>query len=171
LYKSIQINHELISQWAESFIPSVLQEAVVHVPDDKDSDERGTYSGDMEGLSENDLHNALDDLADGAIASGAVYSDVEGQRHIPELKMVMALMEMVDRPQEGEQADQIPVIKWVGNRRVLMNDYEDSEYFTGAFPTLFPYGTGGHMPPSSEQGIAVSLEAWGKWLMTHHSRR
>src|SRR6202046_3836714 len=171
LYRAVQINHELINQWTESFIPPVLQEAVVHVPEDRDSDERGTYSGDMEGLSENDLHNALDDMADGTIASGAVYSDVEGQRQIPELKMVMALMEMVDRPRGGEQGDQVPVITWVGNGHVLMNDYEDPEYFTGAFPTLFPYGIGGHMPPPSERGTAVSLETWGRWLMNHHSRR
>src|SRR6266850_4163261 len=172
LYRSFQINHELINQWEDSFIPSVLQEAVVHVPEDRYSDERGAYSGDIEGLSENDLHNALDDMADGDIASGAVYSDIEGRRQVPELKMVMALMEMVDRQREGEHGDRIPVITWVSNgRRVLMNDYEDPEYFTGAFPTLFPYGTGGHLPLSSERGIAVSLETWGKWLMNHHSRR
>jgi hypothetical protein len=132
----------------------------------------------MGGLSENDLHNALDDMADGTIASGAVYSDVEGHRQIPELKMVMALMEMMDKAGEGpsdgdaQQAVEIPVITWSGNgQQVLMNDYEDPEFFTGAFPTLFPYGRGGHMPASNERAIAVSLEAWGKWLMSHHSRR
>src|SRR5271154_3634023 len=62
LYKSVTINHELIDQWAESFIPPVLQEAVVNVPEASDSDERGTYAGDMDGFAENDLHNALDDL-------------------------------------------------------------------------------------------------------------
>src|SRR5271155_3956610 len=55
-----------------------------------------TYAGDMDGFAENDLHNALDDMADGTIASGTVYSDVEGHRQNPELKMIMALMEMID---------------------------------------------------------------------------
>src|SRR5271163_4697539 len=82
------------------FHPPVLQEAVVNVPEASDSDERGTYAGDMDGFAENDLHNALDDMADGTIASGTVYSDVEGHRQNPELKMVMALMEMIDRPGE-----------------------------------------------------------------------
>ena len=76
LYESVTINHELIDQWAESFIPPVLQEAVVNVPQASDSDERGTYAGDMDGFAENDLHNALDDMADGTIASGAVYSEM-----------------------------------------------------------------------------------------------
>ena len=75
----MRINHGLITQWAESFIPPVLQESVINLPEDRDSDERGTYAGDMDGFSENDLHHALDDMADGTIASEAVYSDVEGQ--------------------------------------------------------------------------------------------
>jgi hypothetical protein len=32
-------------------------------------------------------------MADGTIASGAVYSDVEEQRQNPELKMVLALID------------------------------------------------------------------------------
>jgi hypothetical protein len=178
LYKSVRINHELISQWAESFIPPVLQEAVVHMPEGRE-DERGTYAGDMEGLSENDLHNALDNMADGTIASGAVYSDVEGERQNPELKMVMALMDMMNKSEgtsdaDTQQAVEIPVITWVGDGRrrpALMNDYEEPEYFTGAFPTLFPYGRGGHLPATEERATAVSLDAWAKWLMNHHSRR
>jgi hypothetical protein len=178
LYESVQINHDLIDQWTESFVPRVLEEAVVHVPEDNDSGERGTYSGDMEGLAENDLHNALDDMADGRIASGAVYSDVEGQRLNPELKMVMALTEMMNEQQESTsnahvgQTEGKPVITWTGgDRNALMNDYEDRDFFTSAFPTLFPFGIGGHMPLPTERRTPVSLETWGKWLMNHHSRR
>ena len=142
--------------------------------------ERGTYAGDMEGLSENDLHNALEGMADGTIASGVVYSDVEGQlRQNPELKMVTALLKMINKPRQdtadvdAQEEDPTPVITWVGDqgRRVLMNDYEDSEFFTGAFPTLFPYGKGGHLPQANERRFPLSLETWGKWLMNHHSRR
>jgi hypothetical protein len=180
LYQSVQINYELINQWAESFIPPVLQEAIVHVPEDRDLDERGTYADDMKGFSENDLHNALDDMANGTIASSAVYSDIEGERLNPELKIVIALMEMMEEPgersfdadAEAQQATEVPVITWGGNsRHVLMNDYSEPEFFTGAFPTLFPYGRGGHMPDSNERKVPVSLEAWGKWLTNHHSRR
>jgi hypothetical protein len=178
LYKSVRINHELIDQWAESFIPPILQEEVINVPEDQISDERGTYAGDMEGLSENDLHNALDDMANNTIASGAVYSDIDGQRQNPELQMVTALMKMLEGPREttsdadAQRPVDIPVITWTGGNRLnLMNDYEDPEYFTGAFPTLFPYGKGGHLPASNERKTNVSIETWGKWLMNHHSRR
>ena len=66
----------------------------------------GTYAGDMKGLSKNDIDNALDDMADGTIASGVVYSDIEGERQNPELKLVMAvdkshLMQMLNRQWTG----------------------------------------------------------------------
>jgi hypothetical protein len=184
LYKSVRINYDLINQWEDNFVPPILQEAAVNIPENEDSSERGTYAGDTEGLSENDLHNALDDMADGTIASGAVYSDVNGQRQSPELKMVNTLMTMMNKSRarssdtvpdhHSERQEQMPVITWVNNngRPALMNDYEDREYFTGAFPTLFPYGKGGHLPdPDDGRSIPISLEAWGKWLMGHHSRR
>ena len=72
---------------------------------------------------------------------------------------------MTAEPGEGisdthtQEPAETPVITWVGDgHRVLMNDYEDAEFFTGAFPTLFPYGRGGHLPESGERTIAVSLE-------------
>ena len=71
--------------------------------------------------------------------------------------MIMALMEMIDKPGESisdtrvQEPAEIPVITWVGDgHSVLMNDYEDAEYFTSAFSTLFSYGRGGHLPQSNE---------------------
>jgi len=74
---------------------------------------------------------------------------------------------------DARQATEVLVITWIGNgTQLLMNDYEDAEYFTGAFPTtLFPYGKGGHIPSPDERSIPVSLEAWAKWTLNHHSRR
>jgi hypothetical protein len=54
------------------------------------------------------------------------------------------------------------------DRSVLSNVWEDPLHFTSAFPTLFPTGTGGHL---DERAVKVSLEAFGKWALKHHSRR
>src|SRR6202044_681202 len=47
--------------------------------------------------------------------------------------------------------------------------FHDADYFLAAFPTLFPLGSGGHKDPQRTEN--VSLEAWGKWTLQHHSRR
>ena len=104
--------------------------------------------------------------------------DIDGDRLNPELKMVMSLIAMINEGEhhssesDGQKEVEVPVIVWESNgRRVLMNDYEDPEYFTAAFPTLFPYGKGGHIHSPDESHTPVSLEAWAKWLLGHHSRR
>jgi hypothetical protein len=58
-----------------------------------------TYVG-----TENDLQHSLSEMADGTIASGAVYSDAEGQRQNPELKMVLALMDLITKS-DGRQSN------------------------------------------------------------------
>ena len=50
----------------------------------------------------------------------------------------------------------------------LSNSWEDPQYLTTSFPTLFPTGLGGHL---DERSVKVSLEAFGKWALSHHSRR
>ena len=54
------------------------------------------------------------------------------------------------------------------NSTSLSNSWEDRQYFTTAFPTLFPTGLGGHL---DDRSVKVSLEAFGKWALNHHSRR
>ena len=50
----------------------------------------------------------------------------------------------------------------------LSNSWEDPQYLATSFPTLFPTGLGGHL---DERAVKVSLEAFGKWALSHHSRR
>jgi hypothetical protein len=71
-------------------------------PFKEDSAERGTSVGDMDGFTENDPHHSPSEMADGTIASGTVYSDVEGQRQNPELKMVLALMDLITESDERQ---------------------------------------------------------------------
>jgi hypothetical protein len=50
----------------------------------------------------------------------------------------------------------------------LSSVWSDPLYFITAFPTLFPTGSGGHL---DKRPIKVSLEAFAKWALNHHSRR
>ena len=51
--------------------------------------------------------------------------------------------------------------------RALSNSWEDPQYLATSFPTLFPTGLGGHL---DERTVKVSLEAFGKWALSHSRR-
>ena len=57
--------------------------------------------------------------------------------------------------------EDVPVIRYVSTgRSILMDDWQDPEFFTGSFPTLFPLGSGGHLPEPQERPVPGSLQAW-----------
>ena len=53
-----------------------------------------------------------------------------------------------------------------GNR--IINDREDETFFTSAFPTLFPYGSGKHT--DFRRNVQLSLREWAELLLKHSSR-
>lgn len=69
------------------------------------------------------------------------------------------------RPGQGN----LPTFSYaMHGQSVLMNNWEDTHYFTAAFRTLFPYGIGG---PQDERTVQASLTAFAEWALHHHSRR
>jgi hypothetical protein len=52
----------------------------------------------------------------------------------------------------------------------LINSFTDPDYFTGAFPTLFPFGIGGHLGDlNGNRPEKVSLQTFARYAMLHHS--
>jgi hypothetical protein len=157
---------------------------VIHC--ENDHMEREGYAANIEAENcENDLQQALDDEASNLISSGCVYTDVNSARQLPTLQLLSAMLNLEkerferDRPASSsgdtstaQYIEDVPVIRYISNgRSVLMNDWQDPEYFTGSFPTLFPLGIGGHLPKPQDRPVPVSLTAWAKWALSHHSRR
>jgi Domain of unknown function (DUF6570) len=184
LYSGIVVDEELLNSWADSFIPGELENSIVYSKDDRE--EREGYAADIGTENyENDLQEALGDQASDSISTGCIYSDVESTQQRPELKIVSTILNIEKERFEreapansrGESStsryiEDIPVIRYVSNgRSVLMNDWQDPEYFTGSFPILFPLGLGGHLSDCRERKVPVSLKSWAKWALTHHSRR
>jgi hypothetical protein len=51
-----------------------------------------------------------------------------------------------------------------------MNAFTDPDYFTAAFPTLFPFGIGGHLSDANgDRSEEVSLKAFVRYTMLHYS--
>lgn len=184
LYSHVTVNEALLSSWEESFIPRDLEDSIVR--SENDHDEREGYAANLRaGNYENDFQEALDGQTSAPISTGCVYTDVESSRQHPTLQLVSAILNLEkDRFEReagprssGEESgphymDDVPVIRYVSRgRTVLMNDWQDPEFFTGSFPTLFPLGSGGHLPLPQERPVPVSLQAWAGWALSHHSRR
>jgi hypothetical protein len=52
----------------------------------------------------------------------------------------------------------------------ILDSFTNPDYFTGAFPTLFPFGIGGHLGDiSGNRPKKVSLKDFAKYTMMHHS--
>jgi hypothetical protein len=69
----------------------------------------------------------------------------------------------------GHRQRDTPMISYaIRGQATLMSSWEDQHYLTGAFPTLFPRGLGGHQ---DKRAVAVSLDAFAQWALNHHSRR
>lgn len=189
LYQDLTINHGMIDGWDSDFISPEIANNIIHIKE-SDHREREGYTVSLQaGNHENDLHAAQDGAFDAdddeAFMSGSVYTDVNGERQDPDARMINALLGMV--PDSSRPADEmgpatddavdedesgprnIPTISYaIRGQAVLLNHWEDPHYFTGAFPTLFPNGTGGHQ---DKRDIPVSLMAFAEWALKHHSRR
>jgi hypothetical protein len=191
LYHSIEINHSLLSTWPVSFIPPKLQESLI-VHTDNDSEEREGYASNLsQGNFENELQASLGEQDNNdIIATGCVFSDVESIRTNPDLKFISALILMKqsqglgakesdgvtagidDTGNSPELRGDVPVIRYISNGETkILSNWQHYDFFTGAFPTLFPFGNGGHLTRPGERAIEVSLAAWTAWCLTHHSRR
>jgi hypothetical protein len=51
-----------------------------------------------------------------------------------------------------------------------MNSFTDLDYFTAAFPSLFPFSVSGHLGDANGNRLEeVSLKAFAKYAMLHYS--
>jgi len=190
LYRDITINNTMIEGWSDEFVPPEIADNITYL-ENPDHHEREGYTVSLQtGNYENDLHAAQDEAFNAddndPFVTGSVYTDVNGERTDPNLRLIDALLgavtdnssqvdetsQAVDDTDEHEhrhgQRD-LPTISYaIRGQATLMSSWEDPHYFTGAFPTLFPTGLGGHQ---DKRPVPVSLAAFAQWALNHHSRR
>jgi hypothetical protein len=188
LYYDLGINHEMINCWSDDFIPPEIQNNIICLPE-SDCYEREGYTINLEdGNYENDYHASHNNIGDTddqeTFITGSVYTDVNGERQDPNVRMINTLLGLVNNPLQSNQSgsvledvvdnhlqdqQKLPILSYtIRGRATLMNNWESPHYFTAAFPTLFPNGIGGHQ---DQRTISISLATFAKWALNHHSRR
>jgi hypothetical protein len=179
LYQEVMINHLMMNDWPDDFIPHELQDHIICC-DKADHHKREGYIVNLqEGNYKNDWQAAEGGSCDsGKMApfmTGSVTTDINGERQNPNMRTLDAVLGLVTdqlhdttQPLSGlshiTRADQlstcqsIPVIRYtIKGQAILLNYWDNPCYFTAAFPTLFPTSRGGHLELCS---VPVSLEAF-----------
>ena len=188
LYHDIRINDTMMEGWADEFIPPEITDNITYL-ENPDHHEREGYTISLQcGNYETDLQAAQDEAFhvndNDPFVTGSVYTDVNGERTDPNLRLIDGLLGVItgkssqveertmpatDESDEIEHRQRdLPTISYaIRGQATLMNSWEDPHYFTGAFPTLFPSGLGGHQ---DQRPVPVSLTAFAQWALNHHSR-
>ncbi len=128
----------------------------------------------MTDLNDGNFENDLDAAIAGTgiegdhINSGCIYSDINDQRQNPTLRLLSAVANIQATVSTRDQPTSTTISYRSSGQLVPLNDWEDLHYFTSAFPCLFPFGTGGHL---EQRKGPMSLEAWAKWTLQHHSHQ
>ena len=188
LYRNIVINTDLLQQWEDEFVPSGIAEHVVDCG--KNNSKKQSYGMDLKADNfEDNFHAAASQAqSENTKLSGCVYTDANQICEHPTSKLISALVNnKVLSTDSNEQihvstADNLLSHEGNGNGpnppliiyqskgcAVSLNDWDNPAFFTAAFPTLFPFGTGGHFCRTKK--TALSIETWAKWALTHHLRR
>jgi hypothetical protein len=183
LYHNVIINHSMIDNWTEQFVPTELQDNIICLNEGDHHEREGYTINPQSGNYENDLQAAQDegDFDNNSfhpLMTASVSTDINGERQDPNMRMLQTLFQIVSNHstlphhQQRIQHDThktLPVISYtVDGKITLLDNWTEPSYFTSAFPTLFPTGIGGHL---DERSIPISIDAFAEWALSHHSKR
>jgi hypothetical protein len=191
VYKTVVIDYSVLDSWPDHHIPQELRDTFIALGPEPDTagvlvvDEREGYATSLQdGLFENELDAEVEDVEPGTILSRSFFSDLHGQ-DLHSTPATLASLQAILQQQEPEEhtihpeseagtsnnPSCLPHISYKTSQELpLINSFTDPDYFTAAFPTLFPFGIGGHMGDTNGDRLEeVSLKTFAKYAMLHHS--
>jgi len=148
-YRDITIDYAEFAKWPPVFIVDELLSCMGHISDNVV--EQIARSGPASNQDEDSLETDNDIISSSGILDT---NDVTQSANAATLRRIACLLE----------EDTINVIH--GSK--LMSSWDNPAYFTSAFPTLFPYGTGKHK--DMRRSKQLSLKVWASLLLRHCSR-
>jgi hypothetical protein len=194
-YKSVVIDYSVLDSWPDHYIPQEIRDAFVtlgSVPGSTDApveDKREGYAILLQdGMFKNELDAEVKDAKPGSILSRSFFSDLHGQ-DLHSTPATLASLQAILKEQDSGRSGQSDVVNvYIGrdggsddNSRLPhisykttkhlspMNAFTDPDYFTTAFPTLFPFGIGRHPGDANrDRPEGVSLKTFTRYTMLHH---
>jgi len=149
-YRAVQIDEDEIQQWPSVFVAEKLLNSMGRIKNAVSDD--ASRSG--HGVEDMDIAGIEGDLP----MSTSALIDTNGVSESP----VVAKLQELARLKDSERFVNVVTGK------DLLSDYDRNYYFTAAFPTLFPYGSGKHI--DSRRQDQLSLSRWVQLLLRHSSR-
>jgi len=156
-YRHVRIDEERLAVWNSTEVGVELMDSMTTVedPSTEDSSRSGFATEDP------DTEEVDGDIPQ--TVSGFV--DINNITRSPDISTLYRAAQLRDELTS-------PIIKKatinVVTGNTIINEYSDPTYFTSAFPTLFPYGTGKHL--DNRRPKELSLASWIKLLLRHSSR-
>ena len=163
-YKNnVTIDEERINGWESTFVAVELLDSIGHVSDssveDAARDGFAMDNPDDDDADDNNNTDADDDTAHDLPFTSSGIVDVNNIAEVPDATTLNRLAQL--------KAD-ITANVVTGSK--VLNQYDCDTYFTSAFPTLFPYGTGKHRDSRREGKGQLSLLKWVSLMLRHSSR-
>jgi hypothetical protein len=149
-YRAVQIDEDEIRQWPSVFVAEKLLDSMGRIKNAASDD--ASRSG--HGVEDMDIAGIEGDLP----MSASALIDTNGVSESP----IAAKLQELARLKDSERFVNVVTGK------DLLSDYDRDYYFTAAFPTLFPYGTGKHL--DSRRQNQLSLSRWVQLLLRNSSR-
>ena len=146
---SVTIDYAEFAKWPPVFVVNELLDCVGHISDNVV--EQIARSGPASDRDEDSLETDNDIVSSSGILDT---NDVIRSANAATLRRIACLLE----------EDTINVIH--GSN--LISNWDNPAYFTAAFPTLFPYGTGKHK--DVRRSKQLSSKVWASLLLRHCSR-
>jgi hypothetical protein len=198
VYKSVAIDYSVLDSWPDHHIPQEIRDAFITLGPEPGStdppveDEREGYATSLQGGAfENELDAEVEDAEPGSILSRSYFSDFHGQ-DLHSTPATLASLQAILQELDSDDLvldEEFTTDEYDDERRRFndhsrpphisykttgelppINAFTDPDYFTAAFPTLFPFGIGGHLGDANgNRPEEVSLKAFAKYAMLHHS--
>jgi hypothetical protein len=198
VYKSVVIDYSILNSWPDHHIPQEIRDAFITLGSGSDTtgplveDEREGYATSLkDGLFENELDAEVENAEAGSILSRSFFSDLHGQ-DLHSTPATLASLQAILQEQDSDGSNsrenngisipddekdtinghsRLPHISYKTTEHLPpMDAFTNPDYFTAAFPTLFPFGIGGHLGDANgDRPEEISLKVFAKYTMLHHS--